>query len=150
MWNIADGSLKVAGLELPRKPLWRVPFLPAESSEDVRSLPNGVFPSLFSVDVIEDFLTGFGNEPWFENIEEIVLDRRAGADLFKLRFIRGGQELMILLQKDKYRGRELNIALDHILERLRKEGGNHLIDATYEEKIVVDSLSLGAGEGSSK
>ncbi|MDR1622206.1 MAG: hypothetical protein LBS00_07515 [Synergistaceae bacterium] len=149
MWNVAERSLEVGGLELPRKPLWRVPFLSGESSGDV-SLPQGVFPSLFSVEAIEDFLTGFGNESWFENIEEIVLDRRAGADLFKLRFVRGGQELMILLQKDKYRGRELDIALGLILENLRKEGGNHLIDATYEDKIIVRKLSLSAGEGSSK
>jgi hypothetical protein len=124
--------------------------LPAEPSGDVRSLPAGVFPSLFSIETIEDFLTRFGSESWFQNIEEVVLDRRAGADFFNLRFIRGRQEFTILLQKDKYRGQELNIALEHIVERLQKEGGNHLIDATYEGKIVVKNLSLGAGEGSSK
>jgi hypothetical protein len=150
MWNIADKNLKIVGLDLPPKPLWRIPFLPTESSGDVRSLPSGVFPSLFSIEAIEDFLTRFGSESWFKNIEEVVLDRRAGADFFNLRFIRGRQELTILLQKDKYKEQELNIALEHILERLQKEGGNHLIDATYEGKIVVRNLSLGAGEGSSK
>jgi hypothetical protein len=150
MWNIADKDLEIIGLDLPRKPLWRIPFLPVEASEDVYSLPRGVFPSLFSVEAIEDFLARFGSESWFGNIEEVVLDRRAGADLFNLRFIRGGQELTILLQKDKYIGQELNTALEHILKSLQKEGGNHLIDATYEDKIVVKKLSLGAGEGSSK
>jgi hypothetical protein len=150
MWNAADRNLKLAGLELPRKPLWKVPSLPGEPSGDLQALPQGIFPPLFSVRAIEDFLTGFGEESWFENIEEIVLDRRAGADLFKLRLVRGRQEVTILLQKDKYRGRELNIALGHVLENLRKEGSNHLIDATYEDKIIVKKMSSGAGEGSSK
>jgi hypothetical protein len=150
MWNIADKNLKITGLDLPRKPRWRVPFLSTEASGDVYSLPGGVFPSLFPIEAIEDFLTRFGSESWFKNIEEVVLDRRAGADFFNLRFVRGRQEFTILLQKDKYRGQDLNIALEHILERLQKEGGNHLIDATYEGKVVVKNLSLGAGEGSSK
>jgi hypothetical protein len=151
MWNIADKNLEVIGLNLPRKPLWKIPFLSAESSEeDVYSLPRGVFPSLFSIEAIEDFLVRFGHEFWFGNIEEIVVDRRAGAELFTLRFIRGRQELTILLQKDKYREQELNTALESILRDLQKEGGNHLIDATYEDKIIVKNLSLSAGEGSSK
>jgi hypothetical protein len=150
MWNAADEKLNVLGLDLPRRPLWRIPFLSAESSGDMYPLPSGVFPSLFSLETIEDFSTKFGSELWFKNVEEIVLDRRAGADLFNLRFIRGGQEFRILLQKDKYKGQELNIALEHILKGLQKEGGNHLVDATYEGKIVVKDLSLGAGEGSSK
>ena len=150
MWNVAEHGLNVTRLELPRKPIWRVPFLPGASSGDI---PKGVFPSLFSTEVrevIEDFLTGFGDELWFEDIKEIVLDRRAGADLFQLRCIREGQEAVILLQKDKYRRQELNVAIGHILENLRKEGGNHLIDATYEGKVIVRKLSLSAGEGSSK
>jgi hypothetical protein len=137
-------------LKIPEKPLWRIPSLPAETSGDVYASPGGVFPSFFSIEAIEGFLTGFADESWFENVEEIVLGRRAGADLFSLRLVHGGQEFTILIQQDKYEWRELNVALGYILERLQKEGGNHLIDATYEGKVVVRSLSSGAGEGSSK
>jgi hypothetical protein len=150
MWNVADGTLGSRDLKIPAKPLWRIPALPTETSGDMYVLPGGVFPSLFSIDVIEAFLRGFANEPWFENVEEIVLGRQAGTDLFNLRFVHEGQEFTILIQQDKYGWRDLNVALSYILKRLQEEGGNHLIDATYEGKIVVRSLSSAAGEGSSK
>lgn len=150
MWNTSDPSTHIKGLDIPQKPLWRMSPSAFPLSQDERPLPGGVFPSLFSVEVIEKFLTEFENEPWFKDAQEIFLDRRAGADLLKLRLVRGKQEFVILIQRDKYGWRELNIALEHILDRLLKEGGNHLIDATYEDKIVVRNLSTGAGEGSSK
>jgi hypothetical protein len=150
MWNVADGTLGSRELKIPVKPLWRLPSLPTETSGDMYALPGGVFPSLFSIDVIEGFLRRFANESWFENVEEIVLSRRAGANLFNLRFVHERQEFTILIQQDKYGWRELNVALGHILKRLQEEGGNYLIDATYEGKIVVRSVSSSAGEGSSK
>jgi hypothetical protein len=150
MWNVTDGSLGIESLKIPQRPLWRVPSLAAELSGDSYSLPKGVFPSLFSMEAIGNFLEGLGDAPWFGNIEEIVLDRRAGVDFFKLRYIREKQEFAILIQKDKYGWRELNIALEHVVDRLREEGGNHVIDATYQDKIVVRNLSSGAGEGSSR
>lgn len=151
MWNTADASLQVGGMKIPAKPLWRVASLAASPvSADERPLPGGVFPSLFPVDVIKEFLAEFEKENWFRDVQEIVLDRRAGADLFRLRFVRGAQEFRILIQEDKYGWQELSIALDHIMNRLLKEGGNHLIDATYANKIIVRNLSAAAGEGSLK
>lgn len=150
MWSTADNSIRIGGLKTPSGPLWKIATLPEVSSSDVHPFPAGVFPSLFPVGVPEKFLAVFEKESWFENVREIVLERRAGADLFRLRFVREKQEFTILIQEDKYGWQELNIALGHILKRLLKEGGNHLIDATYENKIVVRNLFAGAGEGSSK
>ena len=149
MWNTSDGTLSIRQMEIPKKPLWIIPELTAASSGD-QALPKGVFPSIFSTEPMEGFLAGFGKESWFKDIQEIVLDRRAGADLFRFKLVFGKQEFMVLVQRDKYGWRELNIAFEHILERLRKEGGNHLIDATYEDKIVVSALTASTGEGSSK
>jgi hypothetical protein len=156
MWNVADETLSARELKSPQQPLWRIPpfstlsTIAAGAEGESYALPGGVFPSFFSIEAIEGFLTGFADESWFEYVEEVVWSRRAGADLFSLRFVRGGQEFTILIQHDKYERHELNTALGHILERLQKEGGNHLIDATYEGKIVVRSLPSGAGEGGSK
>jgi hypothetical protein len=136
MWNAGDRSLWLPGLEIPRRPLWRVASL-SGAGKDALPLPGGVFPSLVSIDFVEDFLSAFGGEPWFEGVEEVSLERRAGSDLFRLRFIRGRQEFMILIQRDKYEGRDLNATLSSVLELLFKEGGSHLIDATYKNKIVV-------------
>ena len=150
MWNAADGNAWIKELEIPQKPVWRIVSLPGMSSADKRPLPSGIFPALFSTAAIEDFLTSFGDSPWFGNIEEVVLDRREGSDLFTLRFVRESQELTILIQKEKYGWQELDFALEHILGRLWKEGGNHVVDATYKDKIVVKKLIAGAGEGGSK
>jgi hypothetical protein len=154
MWNAGDESLRLSGLEIPRKPVWRVASLFA-SNDDRGSLPGGVFPSppLVPTESIENFLSSFGGEPWFGDVEEISLERRAGAELFRLRLVRGQQEFTILIQRDKYEGKELDEALGRVLEDLSREGGSHLIDATYENKIVVRTrsrLSTDAAEGSSK
>jgi hypothetical protein len=157
MWNVGDKSVQLPGLEIPQKPLWRISSLPAFSAApggNELPLPGGVFPSLVSTDSIEVFLSDFGGEAWFGDIREAALERRAGSELFRLRLVRGRQEFTILIQRDKYEGRDLNETLGRILEILSREGGSHLIDATYKNKIVVRehqiNLSTGAAEGSSK
>ena len=150
MWNLVDSGAQVNNLKIPQKPLWRVVSSPDMIGVDERPLPSGVFPVLFPVAAMEEFLLGFSNSPWFNNVEEIVLGRRENANLFTIRFLSGGQEFLILLQKGKYEELEFNFALENILDRLRKEGGNHVIDATYKNRIVVRTLSADAREGGSK
>jgi hypothetical protein len=140
MWNAGDKSLELPGMKIPQKPLWRIASL-SEPGKDGLPLPGGVFPSLVPIDFIEDFLSAFGDEAWFEDVREVSLERRAGAGLFRLRLVRGGQEFIILLQRDKYEGRDLNETLERVLKTLSREGGSHLIDATYKNKIVVRDYS---------
>jgi len=148
MWNVDEGSFGFRELTIPQKPIWRV-MASSVASGDELFLPSGVFPSIFSIDVIDDFLKGLGDASWFNGVEEVDLDRRAGDDLFKLRYVREGQNFTILIQGNKYRWQELGLALEHILG-LQREKGDRLIDATYTDKIVVKNLSTGAVEGSSK
>jgi hypothetical protein len=148
MWNTADEDARIEGLNIPEKPLWRIRTDSAEGNE--APVPKGVFPFLFSVEGIERFLEGFGKSSWFGYVEDVTVDRRGGADIFTLRCVRGKRTLTILIQKNPQGWQELNTALEHILERLWREGGDHLIDATYEDRVVVGELSAGAGEGSSK
>jgi len=149
MWSLADGSFGFKELKIPTKPLWRV-LASSVVGEDEQLLPGGVFPSIFSTDAIDDFLKGLGNASWFGYVEEVTLDRRAGDDLFELRYVREGNSFTILIQRDKHEWEELSLTLEHILDRLGREGGGRLIDATYKDKIVVKSLSAGAVEGSSR
>jgi hypothetical protein len=147
MWNTSDEDMKLTGLKIPQKPLWRVAS--SDVSEAARApLPRGVFPSFFPLETIRGFLEGFEKASWFANVEEIVLEHRGGAVLFRVRYVREKRRFTILIQADRSGWQELNRALEHILERLLQEGGNHLIDATYRDRIVVRSLSAGAGEGS--
>jgi hypothetical protein len=140
MWNAGDKSLELPGVKIPQKPLWRAASL-SEPGEDGLPLPGGVFPSLVSTGFIEDFLSAFGGAAWFGDVREVSLERRAGSDLFRVRLVRGRQEFMILIQRDKYEERDLNETLARVLETLSGEGGSHLIDATYKNKIVVRDYS---------
>ena len=120
------------------------------SSDDVRPMPSGVFSSPISIDAVAAFLQEYQDYPWFGTVKEIVLDRRAGAELYRLTLERGKQKFELLIQRSKYGGQELGAMLGDILEKLAKEAGNHRIDATYEGKILLRNLPGGPNEGSLK
>ena len=149
MWNLAEGSFGFRELEIPLKPIWRMQAS-SIACENEQLLPGGVFPSIFATDLIDDFLEGLGDASWFDGVEEVALDRRAGDDLFRLRYVREGQEFTILIQRDRLTWEELSLALEHILDRLAREDGGRLIDATYRDKIVVKDLPAGVVEGSTR
>lgn len=151
MWNAGDPSMRVAGMQIPQKPLWRLLSSDFLNGDDTPP-PGGVFPVFLPMDTIAGFLGEFEKESWFGEVREIFMERRGGAELFRLRLSYGKQEFVVLVQRSKYEGVEFAAALKDVLDRLAKEGGNHLIDATYEGKIVVSNLSSGAvaGEGSSR
>lgn len=140
MWNVADKNIELRGLEIPKKPLWKVSS--GFGGSEKLPMPKGVFPLVFSTDAIENFLLKFGDSSWFGDVSEIALDRRAGAELFKIVLLRGRQEFRILIQEGKYETQDIIMALGHVLKSLFKEGGNYYVDATYDNKIVVSDLPL--------
>lgn len=148
MWNPAelDELPAPAGPSDAEGPIWQF----AQLSDDMRPLPSGVFTSPVSLDAIVVFLQEYQDYSWFGSVREIVLDRRAGADLFRLNLVRGKQRFEVLIQRSKYSGQELGAMLEEILMRLSKEGGNHRIDATYEGKVLLRKLPGGPKEGSLK
>ncbi|NLL36810.1 MAG: hypothetical protein GX256_04730 [Fretibacterium sp.] len=146
MWDAEDPDMRVPEGGAHEGPLWRLAIMTEEQGQ----LPGGVFPSPFPLDKIDDFLSDYQPHAWFEGVQEISWERRGGEDLFRLKLLRGSQVFEILIQKDKYKGQELGGMLDDILVRLSKEGGSHVVDATYEGKIILKELSTGAQEGSLK
>lgn len=149
MWNLADENFGFMEMKIPRGPIWRMPVTSAVHGYE-QPLPGGVFPSIFSMDAIDDLLEGLGNAPWFDSVEEVTLDRRVGADLFVLRYVREEQIFKVLIQRGRHAWEELNFALEHILGRIGEEDGNRLIDATYRDRIVVKDLPADAVEGGSR
>ena len=109
--------------------------------DDNYMIPSGVFKSPVDTRAINKFLSEYQAYDWFSLIDQIIMDRRAGMDLFKIRLALDNQVFEILIQDGKYAGQDLGAAVNDILKKLAREGGNHVIDATYEGKILLRKLS---------
>lgn len=134
MWD-AD-SVAPFHIESAGGPLWHIPSL----SEKDAPFSAGVISFPISTDEIAVFLDEYQNYGWFADVSDVSMERRAGYDMFRLSLSRRGQRFEILIQSAKYEGQELGAALQDILSRLSQEGGNHIIDATYEGKILLKKL----------
>lgn len=100
----------------------------------------GVFRSPISTEVIDSFLEEFRGRNWFEAATELRWERRAGMDLFILKLEHGRQKFELYLQPEKYAGQDVGTSIDEKFRELIKEGGNHVIDATYQGKIILRNL----------
>ncbi|MDR1741947.1 MAG: hypothetical protein LBR38_08950 [Synergistaceae bacterium] len=143
MW---DAGERQPGLRLPEKPLWRFAWIGTESERALGvagagRTPSGVFPSVFPIEPVEAFMVNFGGESWFSDVTEVYADRVAGEDVFRLRLVRGRQEIVVSVQN---RGGEFGEVLGRLLESLFREGGSHFVDATYRNKIVVSGAGTDA------
>lgn len=121
--------------------VWKIPDA-GNSGEAVTSdAPmTGVFRSPIDTEVIASFLEDFRGCKWFEAADGITWERRAGMDLFFLKLSHGTQKFELYLQRGKYLNQDLGAEIDELFSRLINEGGNHIIDATYEGKIVLRKL----------
>ena len=97
----------------------------------------GVFKSPLSTEVISGFIEEFRGYKWFSAASEITWERRAGMDLFTLQLLHGMQKIELRLQGDKYPYYDIGREIEDLFLKLINEGGNHMIDATYNGKIIV-------------
>lgn len=116
--------------------VWKINELEEEEPPHIY----GVFKSPLSTEVIADFIDEFRRFKWFDAATEITWERRAGMDLFTLKLSHGAQRFELQLQRGKYSNQEIGINIENIFTGLLKKGGNHIIDATYEGKIVLRNL----------
>ena len=122
------------------KLVWKIPDDGSVTGGITDAPMSGVFKSPLSTEVIASFLDEFNDCKWFGAATDITWQRRAGMDLFSLKLTRGGQHFELYLQRDKYSGQDVGTMIDELFARLITEGGNHIIDATYEGKILLRSL----------
>ena len=61
-------------------------------------------------------------------------------NLFILKISRGTQKFELQFQPEKYPDQDVGQTLEDIFSKLISEGGNHIIDATYEGKILLRGL----------
>ena len=120
--------------------VWKLPDDAGSDEVAVQPPMFGVFASPISTEVIASFLEEFRKCKWFEAAQEITWDRRAGMNLFFLKLTHGTQKFELYLQREKYIGQDMGAAIDEVFTRLINEGGNHVIDATYEGKIMLRRL----------
>lgn len=133
MWLYESGSKDDAELT---GPVWRIP----EKEDPGEKNFSGVFKSPLPVEIIAVFLEDFENFDWFKKADEIALESRAGMNLFVLKVSRGSQKFEIYVQPEKYSNQDVGQTIEDILAKLVIEGGNHIIDATYEGKILLRGL----------
>ena len=121
--------------------VWKIPDQ-GNIQEDANVQPPmfGVFRSPISTEAIASFLDEFRGRRWFNAADEMTWERRAGMNLFILKLANGSQKFELYLQRDKYSGQDIGAVLDDLFARLINEGGNHIIDATYEGKILLRKL----------
>lgn len=123
------------------KLIWKIPDEGNLTEGITVSTPaSGVFKSPVSTEVIAKFLDDFKGCKWFEAATDITWERRAGMDLFFLKLSHGTQRFELYLQSDKYSGQDVGEMIDSLFTRLINEGGNHIIDATYEGKVLLRNL----------
>ena len=120
--------------------VWKVPNDGGADEVTVQPPTFGVFASPISTEVIDAFLEEFRECKWFEAAREITWERRAGMDLFVLDLEHESQKFRLYLQRDKYAEQYIGQAIDKVFSDLINEGGNHVIDATYEGKILLRNL----------
>lgn len=123
------------------KLIWKIPEqgnLPDEVNLNAPMI--GVFKSPLSTEVIASFLEEFKEFKWFQAADEITWERRAGMNLFTLKLVNKTQKIELLLQREKYPGQYIGSSLEEIFDRIIREGGDRIIDATYEGKIFLRKL----------
>ena len=120
--------------------VWKIPQEGGIDGVEVQPPMFGVFASPISTEVIDSFLEEFRGFKWFDDAKEITWERRAGMDLFVLKLEHNRQKFELYLQRGKYWGQDIGASIDEIYTGLLNEGGNHVIDATYEGKIVLRKL----------
>ena len=112
----------------------------SNSEEHIQVPMLGVFKSPLPIEVMAGFLSEFNTFKWFEAANEISLESRAGMNLFILKLSSGTQKFELYLQPEKYPGQDVGQTVEDIFTKLLREGGNHIIDATYEGKILLRGL----------
>ena len=111
-----------------------------DAQKNIQAPPGGVFKSPIQTEAMASFLNEFNSFKWFEAAEEVTWESRAGMNLFILKLTNGAQKFELYLQPDKYPGQDVGGTVESIFSKLTKEGGNHIIDATYEGKISLRHL----------
>ncbi|MBQ9419272.1 MAG: hypothetical protein IJU31_02725 [Synergistaceae bacterium] len=137
MWQFEQGS---KADDETGKLIWNIPEQKHQDGISVQTPMSGVFKSPLPTDIFASFLSEFNTFKWFEAASDVSYESRAGMNLFRLKLASGSQKFELYLQPDKYPNQDVGQTVDDIFLDLLKKGGNHVIDATYEGKILLRDL----------
>ena len=100
-----------------------------------------VYRSSLPLDFLRFCRNGFTDSAWYHSVEKITLDRRAGRYLFRISLKKDGRIADVLVDGDVRTLNERNVAIEHVLRTIPETTKKSIIDATYQDKIVVKFLS---------
>ena len=138
MWLTENGKKND---ESTVKLVWKIPEQGNLRDDINAQVPMiGVFKSPLDTRIISSFIEEYKNYKWFELINEISWQSRAGMDLFILKMKKDTQNFELHFQPGKYPGQDVGENIENLISDLISKGGSHIIDATYEGKIFLRSL----------
>lgn len=131
------------GLRPPRGAVWKLPDSFGRYSQPgkIENIPDGVFPAMFSVEMLKNFVNIFEGQTWFQNVSEVDVERQAGEYVLKLNVDFNGRKILLKAQGDIGKWRSIGAALPRVAPQAT------VVDMTYSNKLVV---KRNAHEGSSK
>ncbi|MEN6622000.1 MAG: hypothetical protein ABFD50_10670 [Smithella sp.] len=100
-----------------------------------------VYRSSLPLDFLRYCRNSFNSSAWYHSVEKLTLDRRAGRFLFRIVLKKDGRVVDVLVDGDVRTLNERNVAIEHVLRTIPETTKKSIIDATYQDKIVVKFLS---------
>lgn len=152
-WYLSESGMmwkpSIWGLKSPGGPLWKLPdtFGSHNYSGMIENVPDGVFPAMFSVDLLREFVEIFDDKPWFKSVKEVEITRRAGEYILKLTVDAGRRSVFLSAQGDSQKWNDIEFLLKRIVPSAVRQSEDLTLDMTYSNKIVV---RRDVHEGSSK
>jgi hypothetical protein len=121
--------------DVPSSPTWEIKESLSRYS-DV-SMPEGVFPAVFSVEELKRFDGIFCGQSWYTNVNNIGFDRRAGEFLLEISLDLGGKKVVLIINGEENKLYEIDNFLKQVLSQISLDDRNIYIDMSYLDKIVV-------------
>lgn len=116
--------------------------LPSPAGGDMES--SGVTSCTFPVSFFKEWTKGLEEGGWSLNTEEVVVSRREGNFLIRVKLNEKGKIVQVLLRGDQGRWKEMSSAVTQILQQLHFSVGDLIIDTTYSDRIIVRTV-IGGG-----
>jgi hypothetical protein len=137
-------SPELYDFKISEYPLWKIAESLNRYSNIGRVALDGVFPAVFSIEELKRFDDIFRVQSWYANADSISFGRRAGEFVLKLSLNLRGKRIILVVNGEENKLREIEMLLGQILSQIASEGREIFIDMSYPDKVVVSRAHEGS------